>query len=523
MIKNTLIVLLFMPFIAKSQIINNWQNLDPERDSVLGVSTYRAYELLKDKISKPVVVAIIDNGAELSHFDLAGQFWVNPNEIPDNRTDDDKNGYIDDINGWNFLGNALGQNIKRETTELTRLFGYLSKNIVTTDHKKSNKKEIEAFNKYQKIKRAYQEAVKEKKAEISFYEYLLNAILKADTVIKTYFDKDEYNIADLKSIPDTIKQKSAEINLMRRLLEVGLNISKIKSIIDNNKQDLETRLNPEFNIRKEIIGDNTDDLKDKFYGNNQVNAMSPYHGTGVAGIIAALYNNKGTDGIAKNVKLMIIRILPNGDENDKDVALAILYAIDNGADIINCSFGKSWSAHPDFVEFAIKKAERANVLIVHAAGNDARNNDSISIYPKGYYSNGKRAKNWICVGASMPKDNENLLATFSNYGKNSVDILAPGQDIYSCVLNNQFEPGSGTSLAAPVVSGIAAVIKSYYPKITAVKLKKILISSAYKPTVEKVLIPGKKNTKACLNEIMASGGIANLYRAIQLLESENQF
>ncbi len=283
------------------------------------------------------------------------------------------------------------------------------------------------------------------------------------------------------------------------------------------EKDIETRLNPSFNVREEIIGDNPANLSDSIYGNNMVDAMSPYHGTGVAGTVGALWDSTGVNGIAKNVKLMILRVLPNGDERDKDIALAIRYAIQNGADIINCSFGKQYSSYPEFVQEAIKEAETADVLIVHAAGNDSKNNDSIPTYPTGYYQDGSRANNWLSVGASGSKDDESMVAFFSNFGKKTVDVFAPGMDIKSCVLGSKYEWASGTSAAAPMVAGIAAVLKSYYPNLSAKQLKEVIMLSCYQSKAKKVYLPGSKKL-VNFKDLSVSGGIVNLYRAILLVE-----
>lgn len=517
-----IILLFFLPNLLFAQLSDNWQHLDPEKDSLLGVSTFRAFEYLKDKKSNTVIVAIIDNGAELSHEDLQGQFWVNPNEIPGNNIDDDNNGYVDDINGWNFLGNSKGDNTKRETTELTRIFGalrekYSSRGLMILNHKDSLE-----YIYYEKIKLLFEQELEKKQDEINFYNMLLANYQKASQLLTEYFKKSDYSQEDLNSFSPSDKDLSFSRKFMLEMLANQLNQSKIEGIILNLEQDLETRLNPSFSIREKIIGDNPDDLSDSIYGNNMVGALSPYHGTGVAGTVGALWNNTGVNGIAKDVKLMVLRVLPNGDERDKDVALAIKYAVKNGASIINASFGKLYSSHPEFVQDAIKEAENAGVLIVHAAGNDGKNNDSIPTFPTAYYADGKRAGNWLSVGASNAKDNENLVAFFSNYGKDAVDIFAPGVDIKSCVLGSNYDLASGTSVAAPVVTGIAAVLKSYYPILNAKQLKEIIIQSAYHPHTMIVQKPGGIKVLVPFSSLSRSGGIANLYRAILLAEKEDQ-
>jgi len=509
----------FLPLVVNAQLKTDWQHLDPELDSVLGVSSYRAYEYLKDKKSETVIVAVIDNGAELTHKDLQGQFWRNPNEMPDNGIDDDKNGYIDDIHGWNFLGNQKGVNIKRETKELTRIYAKLREKYGSRGLSVHNQEDSLEYIYYKKIKLEFEKELKKKNDEINLYNLLLANYQKANEILMEHFGKKDYSKEDLKSLKSSESLLNTATAYMFEMLANNLTDKKIKGIIANLEQDLETRLNPFFKIRDEIIGDNPADLSDSIYGNKLVDAMSPYHGTGVAGTIGALWDSVGVNGIAGNVKLMILRVLPNGDERDKDVALAIRYAVRNGADIINCSFGKQYSSYPEFVQQAIKEAEKADILIVHAAGNDSKNNDSIPTFPTGYYQDGSKALNWLSVGASGSKDDENLVAFFSNYGKQSVDIFAPGVDIKSCVLGSKYDWASGTSTATPVVTGIAAVLKSYYPQTTAKQLKEIIIQSSYQPKTKKVYLPGSKEL-AYFKDLSVSGGIVNLYRAILLVDKQ---
>jgi subtilisin family serine protease len=515
-----LILIYLLPYLLFSQTLKEWQHLDPEKDKVLGISTIRAYDFLKNKKSKPVIVAVIDNGADIGHEDLKGRFWVNHGEIPGNGIDDDKNGYIDDIHGWNFLGNKKGENIKRDQTELTRIYANLINKYNDSASIQNLQKDSSQYLYHKKIKSAYLTTVSDKKKEISIYENLLKRFLNADSVIKLKFPSGEYSQLDLFRLNDSSAHVLSARNFLLDMYASEIDKQKLLSYIKNCNDDLTTRLNPQFNIRQQIIGDNPDDLQDNVYGNNIVDAQSPYHGTGVSGTIAALYNELGVTGVAKNVKIMVLRILPNGDESDKDVALAIKYAVKNKADIINCSFGKSYSMHPEFVIQAIKEAENAGVLIVHAAGNDGRNNDSIITYPTGFYADGKRAANWICVGASTSEDNKGIVAYFSNYGKKSVDVFAPGYDIPSCALGNKYDVSSGTSTAAPIVSGVAAVLKSYFPKLKANEIKEIILKSAYKPKNQIVKLPGNNNKIANFKNISVSGGIVNLYNAVILAKTE---
>lgn len=498
----------------------DWHHLDPFTDTVPGISTYKAFEHIKDKKADTVIVAIIDNGVDLTHKDLQGIFWINEDEIPGNGIDDDKNGYIDDIHGWNFLGNQKGKNLKRETTELTRYFYVLNIKYEDKSIEDIDKESRDEFKKYLQIKEEYEEEVKAKKDMVEYYEKVITYFDVVSQILNTYFKTTDYTESDVKAIESDDERLNAARDFMIKVYDNNDSREYFVQQVKNLKSDLETRLNPDFKNRQEIVGDDPDNIKDTIYGNNMLNVRGPYHGTSVAGIIGALDNDFGVTGIAKHVKLMIIRIIPNGDERDKDVALAIRYAVRNGADIINCSFGKKYSRHPEFVQNSIDEAERAGVLIIAGAGNSATNNDSIPYYPTGIKQNGQKASNFMTVGASSDIDNEKIVAFFSNYGKKSVDIFAPGVMIRSCALNNQYAKVNGTSASAPVVAGIAAVLKSCFPHLTAKDLKAIIMESAYIPNKKKVILPGTKNQIVDFSDLSVSGGIANLHRAIMLAEEK---
>jgi len=514
------LLLSILPLAAFAQS-TNWHHLDPEIDGVLGISTKRAYEYLGSRHADTVIVAIIDNGVELTHEDLQGVFWINPNEIPNNGLDDDGNGYIDDVNGWNFLGNSKGENLKRETTGLTRVYGQLKSKYQGKTKENITVEDTSEFKKYLEVKHEYEERLKSKKEEIEYFEKILQYYLVADKIIKETLKKDTYSEIDLQSITKKGKEISAAKDFMLQVFERNLTKNEIEKRIKNLKADIETRLNTDFKNRENIVGDDPDNINDTIYGNNMLNVKGPYHGTEVASIVGALNNGIGVDGIAKNVSLMIIRIVPNGDERDKDIALAFRYAVRNGADIISCSFAKKYSLHHDFVQKAIEEAEEKGVLIVNAAGNNGTNNDEIAYYPTGVKTTGEIANNYITVGASREKDNKDVVAFFSNYGQTSVDIFAPGYNIEACILNNGYGSSSGTSISAPVVAGMAAVIKSYYPNLTAQQLKEIIIKSSFKPQTKEVIKPGQdKESYIAFENLCVSGGIANLYRAILLAENE---
>lgn len=508
-----------MPFSLFSQVAVSWHHLDPVEDSVLGISTVKAYEFLKNKQSKPVVVAVIDNGADINHEDLKGNIWVNEDEIPGNGIDDDKNGYIDDIHGWNFLGNPGGENMKYETLVVTRYYKLLHEKYANKSKKDIAWKERKAFQFYLQVKKEYQRELVQEQNMKGTYALLIERYKEAAAILDDYFKGTNYSQENI----DTIQIDSAAIQWAKNVMvwanSMAYNSDKLQKKVNEIDKKLESRLNPDYNKRAEIVGDNPANIKDSIYGNNKVNAKGPYHGTGVAGIIGAEHNNTGVSGIARNVKLMILRVVPNGDERDKDVALAIKYAVRNGADIINCSFAKDYMMHPDFIYSAMREAAQNDVLIIHAAGNESRNTDKKPAYPNGFYEKRKRAPNWMNVGAINKKDNDQLLAYFSNYGRKSVDVFAPGSGLRTTVLNNGYEKLSGTSIASPVAAGVAAVLKSYYPNLTAAQIREIIIESAYQPKTKRFYVPSGKKYKKKLKRISIAGGVVNLYNAVKLAET----
>ena len=268
-------------------------------------------------------------------------------------------------------------------------------------------------------------------------------------------------------------------------------------------------------------GDDPDDLTDTNYGNNDVDGPDPKkedakHGTHVAGIIAAERNNGiGINGVADNVKIMAVRAVPDGDEYDKDIALGIRYAVDNGAKVINTSFGKYFSTHPEWVMDAIKYAAKNDVLIVNAAGNDALDMDVTRIYPNDQTPENEEeiADNFLTVGASNFDYGSDLVARFSNYGQTNVDVFAPGTKIWSTTPNNEYEFLQGTSMASPAVAGVAAMIRSLYPKLSAAQVKEVIMKSGL-ASPQKVMVGGNSKDIRPFAELSVSGKMVNLYNAL---------
>ncbi len=501
----------------------NWLHLDPEDDGYLGISSTKAQHLLEGSQAHPVVVAVIDNGAELSHEDLTGKIWVNMDEIPENGIDDDNNGYVDDVHGWNFLGNAKGENLKMDNLSVARAYQILNNKYGEWSEERLQGLPATEYAYYTEVNEDFKKRVKEKEQTIEITQKYLNHYSKSMDILRKALHKQNISAADIEKHKDVKKDPMATaIGFMQFYYENDFTQEKLQKWNEDALNELKTRLNPYFANRVRIVGDNPDDINDVRYGNNQLDVKGPYHGTAVASVIAGVHNGKGPDGIAPAAQIMVLRVIPNGDERDKDVALAIRYAIRNGASIINCSFGKDYSLHSQFVTEALAEAEREDVLIIVGAGNNSRDIDQKTFYPLDTKPSGERPKNFIRVGSNMPKDNADLVTYFSNYGKKSVDLFAPGVKIPCTGLGNTYDISGGTSISAPIVAGIAATLKSYYPHLTAKQIQEALLASVYIPRTQTVSLSmgdEGETQKKRLNEISVTGGIANMYNAVRYVQN----
>jgi len=499
----------------------NWHLKDINDDGVAGISLDKAYKLLKDnnRKSTPVIVAILDSGVDTTHDDLKPFLWVNTAETPNNGIDDDHNGYVDDIHGWNFLGNANGENIDGETLELTREYARLSKYFANKDTNNISTQDKSNWEYFKKVRANYLSQITEKKNEVAILQSILEKAKKATYALKAYLKRDSItkeDVVKLKNLEnDTIKNYA---KFYEKMIKNNFSENEFLKQINNTKKDLETELNPECNVRA-IVGDNPSDKNDSIYGNPDVTGPSSGHGTFVAGIVGAdRNNNNDAFGIADNIKFMILRIVPGGDERDKDVANAIKYAANKGARVMNMSFGKSYSPDKYMVDEAIKLAAKKQVLLVHAAGNEGEDNDIITHFPTPYSSDGKLLTPfWLDIGASNIKADEDLAASFSNYGQKNVDLFAPGVKIFSTSPNHRFQSSNGTSAACPVVSGVAALIMSYFPELSTAEVKEILLKSVVKYKL-KVNIPTEKEDKgkSSFKKLSVTGGIVNAEKAVKL-------
>jgi subtilisin family serine protease len=502
-----------------------WYLKDPELDKVPGVGATRTYaELLKSRTPTPIVVAVIDSGIDTAHVDLRPVLWTNTREIPGNGLDDDKNGYVDDVHGWNFLGGPDGRNVGAETLEMTRIVAagrvrFKGKTAATV---KPTEKADYAL--YQKAEKAYKTRVAEETERSKDVESMAGPLTQMVAAMKQALGTEKLDTVALKNAnPDDPNLKRATAGMLDMMRQTGAAdadalLAQLNEGVKQERNLLDNSLNLRFNPRADIVKDNPDDLTERYYGNNDLHGPDPMHGTHVSGIIAAVRdNNLGVQGLAPApVRIMTVRAVPDGDERDKDIANAIRYAVDNGASIINMSFGKEFSPQRAAVEAAFKYAAAKNVLLVHAAGNENQNLDVSDNYPASFYMNKGTVPNLLTVGASGPKDNASLAADFSNYSKKAVDVFAPGVGIFSTLPGSAFGNESGTSMASPVTAGVAAVLKSYFPKLTAADLKRIIMQSAQVHHTQ-VRVPGTAK-QADFSTLSVTGGVVDMYEAVKLAQ-----
>ncbi len=484
-----------------------WQVLDLDEDGVPGVSANRAYrELLAGRQpQRTVVVAVIDGGIDTTHIDLQASLWRNPGETAGNGLDDDGNGYVDDVFGWNFVGGADGRSVDDETLEVTRLYVACQQGVEPQEGPGCDA-----------VESAYQAERTETSETLAQIDQISAAYDFAVPVLQNATGADELTpekVAEVRSLAQDVRQAQ---QIYMQLDGAGLSPEIIDEAREAYQGLMDYGLNPDFDAR-EIVGDDLANGMERLYGNRDVMGPDASHGTHVAGIIGAVRGNgEGIDGIGPNVQLMTLRAVPNGDERDKDIANAIRYAVDHGAHIINMSFGKSHSPRKSLVDAAVRYADEAGVLMVHAAGNDGENLDDGSNFPNPEYSDGGRATNWIEVGASNWMV-DSLAATFSNYSGSRVDIFAPGVDVLSTYTGDEeYRREDGTSMASPVVSGVAALLMAYFPDLTATDVRRILLESAVPYGEHQVARPGLEEIVVPFGTLSVTGGVVNAYEAVRM-------
>jgi cell wall-associated protease len=482
----------------KENDLKRWSHLCLEKDTVPGMSLDRAMnELLKNKKGTKVIVAVIDSGIDSNHPDLSPQIWKNTKEIPNNGIDDDKNGYIDDINGWNFLGDSHHENL-----EYTRI----------------TKQKDDGSETYKNALKNFESEYKQALGGKNQIDYYLDAINN----IKDHLKKDTFTLNDVKNIITTDEKLLQNKEMFSKILVQTTFDDFYKQVTeykDHVYGQLNYNLNKEFDGRKNL-GDDPTIWNSNPYGNNNVvglEAKNGKHGTHVAGIIAQTRNNElGGDGVYNNVEIMCLRAVPDGDEYDKDIAKAIRYAVDNGAKVINGSFGKSFSPQKQWVFDAIKYADSKDVVFVHAAGNDTKDIDKEDNFPNDSEDKiNEISKSFITIGALNFEYGTNMVADFSNYGKLNVDIFAPGVQIYATTPDNTYNYLAGTSMASPNAAGVVALIRSYFPNFNAAEVKNILLESGI--TINRdVRVGGAKGDKKPFSSLSKTGKIVNAYNAILL-------
>jgi cell wall-associated protease len=517
------------------EVPHGWHLMDLKEDGVYGIGVEKAYQtILKNKKPKQlVIVAVIDSGVDTTHEDLKSVLWVNPNEIPGNGIDDDKNGYIDDVHGWNFLGNKDGRNVSKDSYEAARVYYSYRKKYEgkIPDSTKMNPEQLGQLRMYLRAKDQIESQAKESSMIVLILKNIVEKLPVADSILRTAMGKETYTGDQLLPFKPSTAEQSKSKNIMLGLFQQTQQmdvtnkqmISDISEYYGGEKSKVEMLEKEPEDYRGKIVGDNYDDINDRYYGNNDIMASDASHGTHVAGIIGAVRNNSiGMNGVADNVRIMAIRAVPDGDEHDKDIANAIRYAVDNGARVINMSFGKSFSPQKKWVDDAMRYAETKGVLLVHAAGNESANLDSSENYPNPVYQdNGKHTSNWISVGASGPTSDD-LAATFSNYGRKEVDVFSPGVKIYSTLPGgNSYGNQQGTSMASPVTAGLAALIFSYYPELSASQVKDIIQKSVTPVPQLKVFKPSKEGDEDLVpfSELSKTGGIINAADALKMAET----
>ncbi len=505
----------------------DWHFADPKKDGHNGIGLQVAYDLLKGKKSKTIIVAVIDSGIDTLQSDLKPVLWKNAGEIPGNNIDDDKNDYVDDVHGWNFLGSSSGENLSVSVPEPYRTYHRFKKDFEGKKPKNIDPEKQYVFSEWKRAEAIINANYNDAEKEINVVNENFAAIHAANGILVKALGKATYKKEDLSAISSSGKDSVAFAKELWKNVFGRNNYTNEDFLKDfeSYKQELDDKImfktTAPTDYRDKLLNNDGYDITTKYYGNNNLQAYSGYHGTSVSSIIGAVRgNNSGIDGIADNVMIMMIRAGLGKDEYDKDVALAIRYAVDNGAKLINISLGKPVSPDKKWVDDAMRYASEKDVLIVHAAGNDAQNIDVDYNYLNGYYIDGSKAENFINVAASGDKQSSGIVASFTNYGKKMVDIFAPGVDINCDIAGAGTQLASGTSMASPVVAGVAALIRSYFPELSASQVIEIIKLSGTAIN-ENVILPGTDEKKVKFSELSSSGRIVNAGEAVRLALSGN--
>lgn len=532
----------------------DWYNLSFDRDGVYGAAVDKAYDFLKGKkIKKQPIVAVIGTGLDIEHEDLKQSIWSNSKE-KDNGKDNDGNGWASDMHGWNFLGNVKGQSLEKIPSQVDREFFRLrdkyegifftGTKYVRFDEKKNKPVEVAA------------------PLDHKGYQYFrgLGVYSKVAGAASGYYMSKFMRYYLLHDFDQEIKKKYPDTNLVTSKEFMGLSVKDENGQLDSVKlvshvflysfmgaSSAMTEKNtpvtyPAFKTYylsidsvhyksyqkelssitqgREFIGDDENNINQKGYGNNNLYAQNAYSGVLSAGIIAGNRNNNlGVNGIAPQAKLMGLRVYDSNSESYlKDVALAIRYAVDHKADIILLGFPyKIYPPHQSkWVDAALQYASTKNVLIVAPVQDGAENIDKVNFYPNKYLENGNVLQNFMTVAGA---DSLGRPLSQSNYGHEKLDLYAPGVNISSTYLGDTYRQSSSSLLGAASVAGVAALIKSYYPLLTATEIRKLLIENVQKMEdleVEKSIVVNGNQVKDLflLSELCHSGGLLDAYKAV---------
>lgn len=478
-----------------------WHLHSPDVGGVQGIGLDEALRLLADRPPRrTVTVAVIDGGVDVTHPDLAPRLWTNPDETPGNGRDDDGNGYADDIHGWNFIGGADGQNVNTDTYELAREVGRLRR----------AGSDPEALA---RLEQRLAERRAEAEGQLAALAPIEAMVRQSESALRDAFGRDDFTAEEVRNLAAVTPELEQARGVLLYLDELGATPPQLYEEVERLNNQLAQGLNPDYDPRA-LVGDNPADLTERHYGNADVRGPRPGHGTAVAGVVAAIRGNGlGIDGVADSVRVLAVRAVPDGDERDKDVANAIRYAVDEGALVLNLSFGKALSPDKSVVDEAVRYAEARGALVVHAAGNDGADIDTTANYPTRVFANGSEAPNWLEVGASAA--GTDLAATFSNYGAVRVDLFAPGARITTLAPGGGVDTSDGTSLAAPVVSGVAALLLSHFPELTPLDVRAILLESARRYPNAQVARPGD-GPPVPFASLSATGGVLDAAAAVRL-------
>ncbi len=494
-----------------------WWQKDIEKDSIPGIGLERVYqELIKDRTGEEVIVAVLDTKLDIDHEDLKGQIWVNNDEIPNNGIDDDDNGYIDDVHGWNFLGNSKGEDILYQFSEFMRVINEYQARFENKSLETLNDDEKKLYLKYQKAKKEFETKKKQALEEKLSSDSLTMEYYAGKDALKKYLEEG-YTSEQLDSLGKKDTSLTKFTNLFKDIVAYNISEDDIKYSSNSFKERLNRDLNLSYD-ETALREDNVSDFSDSIYGNPVIKGEVPFeHSILVSGPLAAKRNNsKGLEGFSNQIKIMPIVMIPTGAHHDKDLFMALKYAVDNGAQIINMSWGKDYSLYEEYVFEAMKYAEKNDVLLVMSSGNDNLDIDKTLHFPRDYNENGTVIKTIIKSSANTKRIDSTLVAEFSNFGRKNVDVFAPGKEIYTTDSNNTYRFGEGTSYTVPLVSGTAALLKSFFPKLTAIELKEIILSSSTRLDIL-VKRPGDEEDASLVpfSSLSRTGGILNAYSAFK--------